>query len=124
MSLIQKEFLHYPKYKINFNLQDEYILKNEINNTIEIELLICDQQTFQYQFFFSKNKLKRIFVNHFFEIINKENDMKLPQSGWSLNKLIFLDDVFHKINILLRKIYFTKKIYIKIKIEKLFLIPN
>ena len=53
--LIQKELLHYLKYKINFNLQAEYILKNEINNTIEIELFNLRSTNFSVPKCFKEN---------------------------------------------------------------------
>ena len=39
--------------------------------------------------------------DHLFEIIEKEKDMNLPQSGWISNKVILIDVNFHKVNLLL-----------------------
>ena len=39
--------------------------------------------------------------DNLFEIIAKEKDMNLPQSGWISNKIILIDVNFHKVDILL-----------------------
>ena len=39
--------------------------------------------------------------DHLFEIIEKEKDMNLPQSGWISNKVIIIDVNFNKVNLLL-----------------------
>ena len=38
---------------------------------------------------------------HLFEILAKEKDMNLPQSGWISNKIILMDINFYKLNLLL-----------------------
>ena len=100
-SLIQTQLLQYPKYKINFLIQVEYILKGENNLTLEREIFHIRTSNFVVSKANSSKNLKKIINNHLFEIISKEKDMNLPQSGWVSNKIISIDVNLHKINLLL-----------------------
>ena len=91
----------YPKYKINFLTQIEYILKGEDNITLEREIFNIRTSNFIISNTSSKNKFIKTINDHLFEIIEKEKDMNLPQSGWISNKVILIDVNFHKVNLLL-----------------------
>lgn len=99
--LIEAQLLTYPKYKINFLTQIEYILKGEDNITLEREIFNIRTSNFIISNTSSKNKFKKTINDHLFEIIEKEKDMNLPQSGWISNKVILIDVNFHKVNLLL-----------------------
>ena len=99
--LIETQLLRYPKYKINFLTQIEYILKGEDNITLEREIFNIRTSNFINSNTSSKNKFKKTINDHLFEIIEKEKDMNLPQSGWISNKVIRIDVNFHKVNLLL-----------------------
>ena len=99
--LIETQLLRYPKYKINFLTQIEYILKGEDNITLEREIFNIRTSNFIISNTSSKNKFKKMINDHLLEIIGKENDMNLPQSGWISNKVILIDVNFHKVNLLL-----------------------
>ena len=100
-SLIQAQLLDYPKYKVNFLLQIEYILKGENNITLEREIFHIRTSNFVVSKANSSKTLRKIINNHLFEIISKEKDMNLPQSGWVSNKILSIDVNIHKINLLL-----------------------
>ena len=97
-SLIQTQFLQYPKYKVNLLVQIEYILKGENNLTLEREIFHIRTSNFVVSKANSSKTLRKIINNHLFEIISKEKDMNLPQSGWVSNKMISIDVNLHKIN--------------------------
>ena len=99
--LIEAQLLTYPKYKINFLTQIEYILKGEDNITLEREIFNIRTSNFIISNTSSKNKFRKMINDHLFEIIEKEKDMNLPQSGWISNKVILIDVNFHKVNLLL-----------------------
>ena len=80
-SLIQTQFLQYPKYKVNLLVQIEYILKGENNLTLEREIFHIRTSNFVVSKANSSKTLRKIINNHLFEIISKEKDMNLPQSG-------------------------------------------
>ena len=92
-SLIQTQLLDYPKYKVNFLLQIEYILKGENNLTIEREIFHIRTSNFVISKTDSSKTLKKIIIKHLFEIFAKEKDMNLPQSGWVSNKIISTDNI-------------------------------
>ena len=100
-SLIQTQLLQYPKYKINFLIQVEYILKGENNLTLEREIFHIRTSNFVVSKANSSKNLKKIINNHLFEIFSKEKDMNLPQSGWVSSKIISIDVNLHEINLLL-----------------------
>ena len=99
--LIETQLLRYPKYKINFLTQIEYILKGEDNITLEREIFNIRTSNFIISNTTSKNRFKKMINDNLFEIIAKEKDMNLPQSGWISNKIILIDVNFHKVNLLL-----------------------
>ena len=49
----------------------------------------------------SRKLLKTLIRKTLFEILDREKDMNLPQSGWISNKIILMDIAFHKLNLLL-----------------------
>ena len=100
-SLIHTQFLQYPKYKVNLLVQIEYILKGENNLLLEREIFHIRTSNFVVSKANSSKTLRKIINNHLFEIIAKEKDMNLPQSGWVSNKIISIDVNLHKINLLL-----------------------
>ena len=100
-SLIHTQFLQYPKYKVNLLVQIEYILKGENNLTLEREIFHIRTSNFVVSKANSSKTLRKIINNHLFEIISKEKDMNLPQSGWVSNKIISIDVNLHKINLVL-----------------------
>ena len=99
--LIETQLLEYPKYKLNFLIQMEYILKGENNVTLEREIFNIRTSNFVVSKTTSEKTLRKIINDHLFEILSKEKDMNLPQSGWVSNKVILIDVNFHKMNLLL-----------------------
>ena len=99
--LIEAQLLQYPKYKLNFLIQMEYILKGENNVTLEREIFNIRTSNFVVSKTTSKKTLRKIINDHLFEILTKEKDMNLPQSGWVSNKIILIDVNLHKINLLI-----------------------
>jgi len=99
--LIEAQLLQYPKYKLNFLIQMEYILKGENNVTLEREIFNIRTSNFVVSKTTSKKTLRKIINDHLFEILTKEKDMNLPQSGWVSNKIILIDVNLHKMNLLL-----------------------
>ena len=99
--LIETQLLQYPKYRLNFLIQMEYILKGENNVTLEREIFNIRTSNFVVSKTTSKKTLRKIINDHLFEILGKEKDMNLPQSGWVSNKVISIDVNFHKMNLLL-----------------------
>ena len=98
--LIEAQLLQYPKYKLNFLIQIEYILKGENNVTLEREIFNIRTSNFVVSKTTSKKTLRKIINDHLFEILTKEKDMNLPQSGWVSNKIILIDVNLHKMNLL------------------------
>lgn len=99
--LIEAQLLQYPKYKLNFLIQIEYILKGENNVTLEREIFNIRTSNFVVSKTTSKKTLRKIINDHLFEILTKEKDMNLPQSGWVSNKIILIDVNLHKMNLLI-----------------------
>ena len=99
--LIETQLLQYPKYKLNFLIQMEYILKGENNVALEREVFNIRTSNFVVSKTTSKKTLRKIINDHLFEILSKERDMNLPQRGWVSNKVILIDVNFHKMNLLL-----------------------
>ena len=99
--LIEAQLLQYPKYKLNFLIQMEYILKGENNVTLEREIFNIRTSNFVVSKTMSKKTLRKIINDHLFEILTKEKDMNLPQSGWVSNKIILIDVNLHKMNLLI-----------------------
>ena len=100
-SLIQAQLLDYPKYKVNFLLQIEYILKGENNITLEKEIFNIRTSNFIISKTSSQKNIIKAIKTHLFETLAKEKDMNLPQSGWISNKIILMDINFYKLNLLL-----------------------
>ena len=99
--VIETQLLQYPKYKLNFLIQMEYILKGENNVTLEREIFNIRTSNFVVSKTTSKKTLRKIINDRLIEILSKEKDMNLQQSGWVSNKVILIDVNFHKINLLL-----------------------
>ena len=99
--LIKTQLLNYPKFKINFLVQVEYILQGENNIILEREIFNVRSSNFVISRNLSKKKLEKTVKDHLFEIMSKEKDMNLPQSGWISNKIILVDVNLHKLNLLL-----------------------
>ena len=100
-SLIQTQFLQYPKYKVNLLVQIEYILKGENNLTLEREIFHIRTSNFVVSKANSSKTLRKIINYHLFKIISKEKDMNLLQSGWVSNRIMSIDVNLHRINLLL-----------------------
>ena len=100
-NLIETQLLQYPKYRLNFLIQMEYFLKGENNVTLEREIFNIRTSNFVVSKTTSEKTLRKIINDHLFEILSKEKDMNLPQSGWVSNKVILIDVNFHKMNLLL-----------------------
>ena len=99
--LIETQLLNYPKFKINFLVQVEYILQGENNIILEREIFNVRSSNFVISRNLAKNKFEKTIKDHSFEIMSKEKDMNLPQSGWISNKIILVDVNLHKSNLLL-----------------------
>ena len=99
--LFDSQLLLYPKYKCNVLVQIEYILRGADNTTLEKEIFNIRTSNFIISKTFSKKYMKKIINKHLFEILGKEKDMNLPQSGWISNKIIMTDVNLHKMNMLL-----------------------
>ena len=100
VKLIQLKLLNYPKFKINFNIICEYILKEQ-NNIREKEIFYLRSSNFLVSKSQSKSKLQKLITEHISEAIAKEDLMMLPGSGWIFHQVLSLEVSFHKINILL-----------------------
>ena len=100
-TLLETQLLKYPKYKINFLTQIEYILKGENNITLEKEIFNIRTSNFIISKTSSQKNIMKAIKTHLFEILTKEKDINLPQSGWISNKIILMDVNFYKLNLLL-----------------------
>ena len=89
--LFEGQLLQYPKYKCSILIQVEYILKGNDNMTMEQEIFNIRSSNFIISRIFSKKRMKKLIYTHLFEILDKEKDMNLPQSGWTSNKVILID---------------------------------
>ena len=98
--LLEGQLLHYPKYKCTILVQVEYILKGDDGMTMEKELFNIRSSNFIISRMFSKKRMKQLINLHLFEILDKEKDMNLPQSGWTSNKVILIDINLFKVNLL------------------------
>ena len=99
--IIETQLLNYPKLKINFLVQVEYILQGENNIILEREIFNVRSSKFVISTNLAKKKFEKTVKDHLFEIMSKEKDMNLPQSGWISNKIILVDVNLHKLNLLL-----------------------
>ena len=99
--LIETQLLNYHKFKINFLVQVEYILQGENNIILEREIFNVRSSNFVISRNLAKKKFEKTVKDHLFEIMSKEKDMNLPQSGWISNKIILVDVNLHKLNLLL-----------------------
>ena len=99
--LIETQLLKYPKYKINFLTQVEYILLGENNTILEREIFNIRSSNFIISKALSNKQFKRFVNDHLFEILGKEKVMNLPQTGCISNKIIFTDVHFDKVSLLL-----------------------
>ena len=99
--LFEIQLLHYPKYKVNILVQVEYILKGIDNETTEKEIFNLKSSNFFVSKTLSRISLKKLIHKTLLEILGRENDLNLPQSGWISNKIILMDITFHKLNLLL-----------------------
>ena len=76
-------------------------MKGTDNTVLEKELFNIRTSNFIISKTFTKNSLRKIITKYLFEIIAKEKDMNLPQSGWVSNKIILIDVHFHTMNLLI-----------------------
>ena len=76
-------------------------MKGTDNTVLEKEIFNIRTSNFIISKTVSKRSLRKTITKYLFEIITKEKDMNLPQSGWVSNKIILLDVYFHKMNLLL-----------------------
>ena len=65
---------------VNFLVQIEYILKGKNSLTLEREIFHIRTYNFIVSKSNSSKTLKKIIINHLFEIFHKEKIMSLPQS--------------------------------------------
>ena len=100
-NLFDVQLLEYPKYKCSILIQVEYLLKGTDNTVLEKEIFNIRTSNFIISKTVSKRSLRKTITKYLFEIITKEKDMNLPQSGWVSNKIILLDVYFHKMSLLL-----------------------
>ena len=100
-NLFDTQLLHYPKYKCSILIQVEYLLKGTDNTVLEKEIFNIRTSNFVISKSFAKKSLRKIITKYLLEIIAKEKDMNLPQSGWVSNKIILIDVYFHKMNLLI-----------------------
>ena len=98
---LQSKLTLYPKYKINFLVVAEYILKVNDNIVSEKELFNLRSSNFIISRINSGKYLRKIILKHLYEIIHKEKELNLPGSGWTSNNIVFIDIILYKINLLL-----------------------
>ena len=98
---LQSKLTLYPKYKINFLVIAEYVLKENDNIVVEKELFNLRSSNFIISRIYSKKYLTKIILKHLREIIDKEKELNLPGSGWTSNNIVFIDIILYKINLLL-----------------------
>merc|ERR1711873_155919 len=96
--LIKTQLLNYAKFKISFLAQVEYILQGENNIILEREIFNVRSSNFVISRNLAKKKFEKTVKDHLFEIMSKEKDMTLPQSGWISNKIILVDVNLPKLN--------------------------
>ena len=99
--LLEAQLLEYPKYKCSILIQVQYILKGNDNVTLEKEIFNIRSSNFLISRSASTKSLRKLIIQHIFEILDKEKEMNLPQSGWISHKLILADINLHKMNLLL-----------------------
>ena len=93
--LSETQILQYPKYKVNILVQVEYILRGIDNETTEKEIFNLKSSNFFVSKTLSRISLKKLIHKRLLEILGRENDLNLPQSGWISNKIIRMDITFH-----------------------------
>ena len=76
-------------------------MKDTDNTVLDREIFNIRTSNFIISKTLSKRSLRKAITKYLFEIITKEKDMNLPQSGWVSNKIILLDVYFHNMNLLL-----------------------
>ena len=81
-------------------IQKKRKMKRDDNITMEKETFDIRSSNFIISRIFSKKRMKQLINTHLFEILDKEKDMNLPQSGWTSNKVIFIDINLFKVNLL------------------------
>ena len=69
--------------------------------TLEKEIFNIRSSNFLISRSASTKSLRKLIIQHIFEILDKEKEMNLPQSGWISHKLILADINLHKMNLLL-----------------------
>ena len=79
-SLFQAQLLYYRKCKMNFSIQEEYILKVNDNETIEKEIFNIRSSNFIISKIISKQIMKKLISKHILEILVKEKYMNLSKS--------------------------------------------
>ena len=99
--LFDVQILEYSKYKCSILIQVEYLLKGTDNTVLEKEIFNIRTSNFIISKTVSKRPLRKTITEYLFEIITKENDMNLPQSGWVSNRIILFEVYYHKMNLLL-----------------------
>ena len=99
--LFETQMLQCPKYKVNILVQVEYILKGIDKETTENEIFNLKSSTFSVLKTLSRVSTKKLIHKTLLEILDRENDLNLQQSGWISNKIILMDITFHKLNLLL-----------------------
>lgn len=100
-AFLQTQLLVYPKYKVNLLVVAEYLLKESDNLISEKELFNLRSSNFIISRSHSNKSLKTMIKKHLFEVISREKEMNLPNSGWVSNKIIFIDIAIHKMNLLI-----------------------
>ena len=99
--LLQSKLTQYPKFKINFLVVAEYVLKGNDNIVSEKELFNLRSSNFIISRINSGKSLTKIIIKHLSEIIHKEKELNLPGSGWTSNNIVFIDISLYKLNLLL-----------------------
>ena len=98
---LQSKLTLYLKFKINFLVVVEYILKGNDNIVSEKELFNLRSSNFIISRINSGKSLTKIILKHLSEIIHKEKELNLPGSGWTSNNIVFIDISLYKLNLLL-----------------------
>ena len=97
--LIEKELLLFPQLKLNISVNADYQLESE-NRLLQIEEFVLKSDNY----IVSTSRKKELTTNiHkcFNQIRNREDQINLNQSGWTLARILFIDVHLTQVNTLL-----------------------
>ena len=97
--LIEKELLLFPQLKLNISVNADYQLGNEDENP-QIEEFVLKSENYIVSSSRKKERIMHI-LRCFNQLRNREDQINLNQSGWTLARILFIDVHLTQVNILL-----------------------